>query len=48
MVYTKKLFIEITTLKKINKDIIYLSLKKNIPESHISIYSAERIELRDI
>lgn len=42
------MFIEITTLKKINKDIVFLSLKKNIPESHISIYSAERIELRDI
>jgi hypothetical protein len=48
MVYTKKMFIEITTLEPIKIEKIYLSLSRNIPQSHISIYEATECLVKDV
>jgi hypothetical protein len=49
MVYTKKLFVEITTLDPISTDIIYLSLSKNIKNSFIQIFVASEINaIKDV
>jgi len=41
MVYTKKYFVEITTLEPTTDDLVYLSLTKNIPNSFIQIFVAD-------
>jgi len=41
MVYTKRYFIEITTLNQMSDDLVYLSLDKNIKDSFITIYKIE-------
>ena len=41
MVYTKRYFIEITTLEPISTNRVYLSLSKNFVESFIKIFGVE-------
>jgi len=48
MVYTKKYFIEITTLEPVSNDRIFLSLKRNIKNSYIKLYSAENVLVKDV
>ena len=44
MPYTKKFFIEITSLNKISDEVIFLSLSKNIKDSYVKLYRAEFIK----
>jgi polyribonucleotide nucleotidyltransferase len=48
MPYVKKMYIEITTLDKIDDVRIFDILKKNIKESFIRIYSVNKITRSDI
>lgn len=47
MPYTKKFFVEITSLEPISDDVIFLSLSKNIKHGYVKLYKAELIK-RDI
>jgi len=47
MPYTKRFFMEITSLEPISDNVIYLSLSKNIKNSYVKLYKAELI-MRDI
>jgi len=44
MVYTKTYFIKVTTLHKINDDIIFMALSKNIHDSYIELYKGELLK----
>ena len=48
MVYTKMFFIEITTLEQISNDRVFLSIKRNIPDSFVKLFSAENILIKDV
>ena len=48
MVYTKKLFVQITSIDKVTDSLIYHSLKKNLPKSFIKIYKSEELIIGDI
>ena len=49
MVYTKRLFIEITTIEQIEVDKVYLALTRNIPKSFIKIFDIkEEFTFRDV
>lgn len=47
MPYTKKYFIEITSLDKISDEKIFMALKKNFDKTYIKLYKAELLK-RDI
>jgi len=47
MPYTKKYFIEITSLEKISDNKVFLALKKNFDKTYVKLYAAELIK-RDI
>lgn len=44
MPYTNVFFLEITSLEPVSDDLIFLSLKKNIPQSYVKLYRAEFIK----
>lgn len=48
MVYTKKLYLEITSIDRVTDDKIYLSLKKNIPDSFIKMYIVKQMTRADV
>jgi len=48
MVYTKKMFLEITTLQPIKDEQIYEALHKNIDKSYIKIYSVGQVTYKDV
>lgn len=49
MTYTKKYFIEITTLEKINTDKVYLALSRNFDNSFIKLFEiADEYTFRDV
>lgn len=49
MVHTKRYFIEITTLDKIETDKVYLSLSRNFKESFIKIFEInDEYTFRDV
>jgi len=48
MVYNIKLFIEVTTLKKLEPEFIYRILHKNIADSHIKIYETNKVIIQDV
>lgn len=47
MPYTKKYFIEITSLNKISDEKLFLAIKKNFDKTYVKLYSAELLK-RDI
>lgn len=47
MVYTKKIFLEIVSLDRVSDNKIFLSLKKNIPDSHIKLHIVKQMTTRD-
>ena len=49
LVHTKRLFVEITTIKEEIDDIkLYNIIKKNIPISSIKIYSFNKVKMKDL
>lgn len=48
MSYTKKVFVEITTLEPISDELIYNALHHNIKSSFIVIHCINKITYRDV
>jgi len=48
MVYTKQLFLEITTLTPITDEFLYKALHLNIKDSYIKIYKVDKITYKDV
>lgn len=44
MPYTKRFFVEVTSLEPISDEVVFLSLSKNIKASYVKLYKAEFIK----